>query len=681
MTKQDPTNLPQNVIREADNIDVEAAEVEYFEIGQWYWVKKEVFNPSNIMIVPELAPEGYIELVCVTEVGSNYAEFSQIKVGNGYSLGRVHFNDMPNNILYEPNPNKYFQMFAGHFQSLTTGKMQEIAEITKSLNLSNTKEIVKQTNLLSNSNLSEQSVSTSIVPIGLNVEELKGNLITTKEVKLPALQEEIDKSNKAMVGWLSAPTMAATAMMKLVKETMVTIDDKIEDVSLYAGIGENCVIVKEGECAPSSEKITLMQRRCYMDEECLLDYLKGGIDIDKVEVFDNWLAKPENMERILPFEKCLVAFRVRRKAKYYGSSNAPMAQFIKSSLDYENKTTYLYIRNGQQLSRLETLIDFDEMLFENDAAHITQPLMAKKCPDFSKVSTMPKSEFEFLCQRQDELISLADKWEKANPTKQEPERDPFGRLRIKGVTYQASNPRLKEYRNERLDDFHPSSWKVLDSDHLYFDDVRKEQEATMRKYNKIAIILQGLMDRSTALSPIPKYDLSKHSDFSQALRLVSDEEMVLTYGEAPSFSEYQARLNSQAIEESVWVGQRLHWQLVTARKEQSKEDRKQYGRDLDPYLLDVNGNTGPQLVSLGKRLMPRAGKVTFEWSFRSTGRNYGELKTAKMSVPFSSLLNVSAYKLGDYKQFFRDPRTRHKYIEWAPLMLAAEEFLLSASKD
>lgn len=89
MTKQDPTNLPQNVIREADNIDVEAAEFEYFEIGHWYWVKKEVFNPSNIMIMPELAPEGYIELVCVTEVGSNYAEFSQIKVGNGYSLGRV----------------------------------------------------------------------------------------------------------------------------------------------------------------------------------------------------------------------------------------------------------------------------------------------------------------------------------------------------------------------------------------------------------------------------------------------------------------------------------------------------------------------------------------------------------------------------------------------------------------
>ena len=31
-------------------------------------------------------------------------------------------------------------------------------------------------------------------------------------------------------------------------------------------------------------------------------------------------------------------------------------------------------------------------------------------------------------------------------------------------------------------------------------------------------------------------------------------------------------------------------------------------------------------------------------------------------------------KPGDYKIFFSDPRTRENYIQWAPLLMAAEEY-------
>ena len=30
--------------------------------------------------------------------------------------------------------------------------------------------------------------------------------------------------------------------------------------------------------------------------------------------------------------------------------------------------------------------------------------------------------------------------------------------------------------------------------------------------------------------------------------------------------------------------------------------------------------------------------------------------------------------MDDYKQFYNDPRTRAKYIKWAPLLIAAEEY-------
>ena len=35
---------------------------------------------------------------------------------------------------------------------------------------------------------------------------------------------------------------------------------------------------------------------------------------------------------------------------------------------------------------------------------------------------------------------------------------------------------------------------------------------------------------------------------------------------------------------------------------------------------------------------------------------------------------MDAYKPGDYLQFFNDPRTRAKYLKWAPLLLEAEEY-------
>ena len=49
-------------------------------------------------------------------------------------------------------------------------------------------------------------------------------------------------------------------------------------------------------------------------------------------------------------------------------------------------------------------------------------------------------------------------------------------------------------------------------------------------------------------------------------------------------------------------------------------------------------------------------------------------KPKTITVPVDKLLNVSAYKPGDYKRFLSDPRTRLEYLQWAPLMMAAEDY-------
>lgn len=43
-------------------------------------------------------------------------------------------------------------------------------------------------------------------------------------------------------------------------------------------------------------------------------------------------------------------------------------------------------------------------------------------------------------------------------------------------------------------------------------------------------------------------------------------------------------------------------------------------------------------------------------------------------MPIARLFNVSAYTPGDFRLFYNDPRTRAKYLQWAPFLLTAEDF-------
>jgi hypothetical protein len=134
-------------------------------------------------------------------------------------------------------------------------------------------------------------------------------------------------------------------------------------------------------------------------------------------------------------------------------------------------------------------------------------------------------------------------------------------------------------------------------------------------------------------------------------------------------------LNRRLTEQSVVVGQEDYWLRVEAEKENKRQEndyrsshRSNYTR-YKPY-----GNPGPGLVAKMAEWKPRAGKAVFRWErHRQRDRYLGPIATS-LTVPVTELLNVSAYKPGDFKQFFDDPRTRRDYLKWAPLMLAAEDY-------
>lgn len=89
------------------------------------------------------------------------------------------------------------------------------------------------------------------------------------------------------------------------------------------------------------------------------------------------------------------------------------------------------------------------------------------------------------------------------------------------------------------------------------------------------------------------------------------------------------------------------------------------------------GNPGPGLVA-EVASMSRNGDCTFERKWKRKRSTYShrdsELLTSRIKVPRAKLFNVDAYTPGDYRMFFKDPRTRAAYLQWAPFLLTAEDW-------
>lgn len=120
----------------------------------------------------------------------------------------------------------------------------------------------------------------------------------------------------------------------------------IQSIELYLGINEDLFQLQAGEPAPADTKISFRQLILFMDEE-VASTDDQGLDYKDINKFDRWLIKNDQYKKLVPEEKCVVVFKPRRYEKHY-SNNA----IENSLLNQYNKTTYLLIRNGENLYRI-----------------------------------------------------------------------------------------------------------------------------------------------------------------------------------------------------------------------------------------------------------------------------------------------------------------------------------------
>lgn len=611
-----PTALTHTQPTVAEEVSV-ANEV---KLGEWYWYTPTA--PEDDQPDCEVAER---HLVCIMDIGSNYVAIA----GRGGSGWRVHFDRFAEVLYPEPNPAPYIRTYITEAQIAVRSTLREINELTQALGVS-----LDPTPRL-HEGAQDETRALVLASSTRPLSDYKAALLDAKAELLPALFKRLKEANADLTSALKMEALPVQACIVDQHAVVAAINSRVFNIELYAGLTEAAVKIRDGAPAPRDTKLAVRQRMLFMDEECLARYRAGGMRFRQIPEFDAWLAEPEQFYRLLPEPRCCVAFRVRRK-------NAPVDQ-VTSISHYmtilaerrQDMRTFLYVRNGEQLWRVETALDFGERLFPDFARSLLdEPLMARG-GEVGRRDPTPVREWEAMRQEEREACET----------------------RVSRGWYDADDVDDHMRRWE-------AQWVRFDPSTVWYDDIAAEVKAGVDHYNRVALILQGLFDRSPILHPHPPVRTWDAEGFAAAVDLVYDFDDALHPPDKPDFREYQAQLNASIKTGSVVVGQRAAWtEKRPSYSERWTAKERQDPGPADPAQVDEYKPRKRSCVFRYTRQTETYDRLTGEWVMAPT----------VFACSVDRVLNVDAYQLGDYRKFFDDPRTRMEYLKWAPLLLAAED--------
>jgi hypothetical protein len=613
---------------------------EPLKIGQWFWVNE---------------PDEEEWFGCITHVGSNYVEMTSTHEGST----RVHFDEFDARCRPEPDPEKVIRDNVEKHQGEVKQLMERVIQVTARLGVSSSPELPSG---------SETQALATVQEGGQSFSTYKTELVKAKTELLPELFKEIEVANKTLVRWLKASVVPFKAQVSQMHGVIGRIDDRIFNVELYAGLAELVEQITDGEPAPITEKIRLLQRRCYMDEECLAQYEVGGMEFKDICDFDAWLARPANRDRLLPFPRCIVSFQVRRHQK----ERSTFGSFIQMQQMIEkikaDKYTFLYIRNGEKLYRMGSELEFGEKLFPDmDQQKLMGKLWALGAPNVKHVIT--DDEFQGRCEDYARKKKEHKKQAAEHKIQHAAWKEATAAAKAAGEKFDEKEP----YFWDRFWDNDPKQeYQEFEPNNIYYDDIQNKVQQDIQHHNRIGLIIQGLLDRSPILHPHPPWKIWSAEGFRMALELVYDESRALVAGEKPDFAAYWAKANESLTVGSVTIGQQKLWLAAEAEKESQRRGGDFHREYYQPY-----GNPGPG--TLAKVIQYRNGSLWKSCSYAwerdgQSNATYGQKIRAKFTCKVENVFNADGYKPGDFRKFFNDPRTREEYLEWAPLLLEAEEY-------
>lgn len=549
-------------------------------------------------------------LMCVEHVASNHVKFNYHKgeYENGVSLS---FEDCMK--YCRPAPE-----WRTALENQLEAVKQEMARQTRLLY-----DEAQKANALPPTNT--QFAPTESSPFALAVRTLdpakEKRTLERLKAKIPVVSKRIKDLAKEQAGLAQMLMLPELNNLYAMQKKLHVVEDKIFTLEVYAGLQEKVKQIADGAPAPADTKITVRQSLLFMDEETLFDFDQGGMDFERLEDFDEWVVKPESMARILPEQRGIVAFRVRRHEKDYGIPTTLWQAWANAEKNMLNFETYLLIRNGERAYRIASSVDFQPRLI---------PLKDEFGNAFTEVET---SRHNFKAGKRD-----------------------------------------------------PDIVHRITPDHFDYDEHAEKLRDHLKQYNRVVVLLQGLLDRSECFHPHPPVNLAEQENMINWLNLVRDEEGALGAGSlSQTWEEYRDRCNSTLepgdfIHTSYQDGRRRHYDAfkgtsniwtVYKRRNGNKGDVVPYRSTGQGQHHRVETKGRPEEDCVGKDGVEVRWKASELYSYKI----HDDYETTyRMWIPLDKVFNVMAYQPGNYKQFLCDRTQKGKYLKWAAPLLSAEKW-------
>jgi len=604
------------IVNDREPVRINRNPLDEVQVGDYYWIN--FWDEKDGARVDE-----HEELMCVEKIGTNHVAFVRSGSHGGKSLCKVHFDHFERDCRPEPR-----------WKDVLTSRMEETQKAIRE----KTRQLIEEGRklcLLPPVQDQPPPESQSFLPVKVSGDpkRYQKSLVQLQE-KLPEIEKEITELGEEFA--VVCRDMAMPDLIKLgaVKTALEVVEDRIFTIELYCGILESAVQIAKGEPAPISTPIVIRQQMLYMDEETLFDYQDGGMDFTSMEKFDEWVVQPENLNRVLPDQRGIVAFRVRRNEKDYGQARSFFEAWSHMMKGEANKQTYLLIRNGGNVYRIASEVDFSPRLIP-------------------KEGEIGKDQFTKISERY-----LWDEFDEHGFRKRE----------------------VKE--------------ELVTPNSLEFDDHLEKANKLLRHYNRIVILVQGLLDRSPIFHPHIPINLRSPEDMEKWIILIRDEERGLPANRV-SWDEYRKQLNS-TLKKGKWVyvdssydegyanGERPYRESESNWRTPRRRGWAAYGMP-DLCMVDSMKRDGSKVrVSWPwGRLAKGRGRWVENHNRPGWGHTEYDYDTDRMChewIPVDRVLNVSDYKLGDYKLFLCDRALLGEYLKWAQYLLTAEDWARDRKK-
>ena len=231
----------------------------------------------------------------------------------------------------------YYILFLGDFNEYSRTAMEAIA--------GNTSAIEKMLSDSAPAPESEAVMLSKPAEQVLSITETAERL----EDKLETIRSLMDIAIEQKKREMESKVDALNEHLKKITKQVKNLHRVITVMNLYTGKGVSLEVVCDGEPASGNEPIHVRQRILFMDEEYLADAENGGIDFQKIDEFNRWLAKPVNRDIVLPEPKCIVAMKPKRYNAHYSSN-----WYVNEEMNQWNHHTLVYFRDGERILMLES---------------------------------------------------------------------------------------------------------------------------------------------------------------------------------------------------------------------------------------------------------------------------------------------------------------------------------------